>query len=676
MIRQFRPQNFRIFTKDTCDFLFKPITFLTGSNSSGKSSLVKAIMVVRDYIGTLRNRYSIDGSFNPAELNLNLSSMDLKLGTYISCVNKYSENDIIVFSYDVSSDLAPYIFEVKLSFGKSFKGAVGVEGELISIEVKLSDEVVLRMKRDNNKLKLESIKCDSYLMYCFIAFMKSMYSTHSDEDTPEEWAKYIKSTHETYYKNRQIQDLYPTLFKANLRKSLEKLDESSLMFYFPILDEFTGLNKEESLAKLYRFRCPESLNYSGDFRGTLERVTESFQKSEFNSFVEYYLSLENSCLQEFTSRFWPTGYNTRYDLIRDEICKNMELECKSNRENAWPLEEFEFVCTLLTMVSWDDKELSTYFNHTLSYEDDYGDGTYGRLEFISSNLLYSAFSEFIHLLLNEVLLTSQFTNVRYVNDSFTSVQRMYTYADKSSFAQVIREYTDLKYLLDGRGRNSYQNEYYNRVVEFHSGDFINKWLKEFSDIDSLLISGDEDGQGFLVSVKHTNGMITPLADEGHGITQLVHLLMQVECQILRRKRLILDVPNQFTINYDSLDIDSPILAIEEPEVSLHPSLQSKLALVFEDAYLNYKLSFIIETHSEYLIRKSQAIIAQYDIEGKKFEDNPFKIYYFNSDGSSYEIGYRESGRLTNPFGPGFFDEAGNSSIEILKREQQGRKKKL
>ena len=166
-----------------------------------------------------------------------------------------------------------------------------------------------------------------------------------------------------------------------------------------------------------------------------------------------------------------------------------------------------------------------------------------------------------------------------------------------------------------------------------------------------------------------NGRTNALADEGHGITQLVHMLLQIECQVLRKKRSILDHPNQFTINYNSLGLDSPILAIEEPEVSLHPSLQSKLALVFEDAYQSFGVTFIIETHSEYLIRKSQ-----YDTEGKDFKDNPFKIYYFNPDGSSYEISYGESGRLENSFGPGFFDEAGNSSVEVLKREQKSKRK--
>ena len=170
-----------------------------------------------------------------------------------------------------------------------------------------------------------------------------------------------------------------------------------------------------------------------------------------------------------------------------------------------------------------------------------------------------------------------------------------------------------------------------------------------------------------------DGRINALADEGHGITQLVHLLLEIECQVLRKKRSILEHPNLSTINYNSLAVDSPILALEEPEVSLHPSLQSKLALAFEDAYTNYGISFIVETHSEYLIRKSQAIISQYDIEGKDFQKNPFKIYYFNPDGTSYEITYGESGRLKNSFGPGFFDEAGNSSMEILKREKKKRK---
>ena len=116
-----------------------------------------------------------------------------------------------------------------------------------------------------------------------------------------------------------------------------------------------------------------------------------------------------------------------------------------------------------------------------------------------------------------------------------------------------------------------------------------------------------------------------------------------------------------------------IITIEEPEVSLHPNYQSLLAELFMDASLNYDVSilFIIETHSEYLVRKTQAIVANMTSEDE-FNNNPFIVYYFNPDGTAYDLEYTESGRFAKPFGTGFFDEAGKSSIEVLKREKKSR----
>ena len=672
MIRQFTPRNFRIFTKDGSEFYFKPITFLTGSNSSGKTSLVKAILVVQHYIETLRNRWSINGSFDPAKVNLNLSSMNLKLGSYSSCINKFSEDDMVSFCYEVSSDIAPYYFEVSLSFNKSPKDN-GMEGELASIEVKLADEVILQVKRDKNHLKLQSLRCNGQLISFFMAFMKYMAEYNKDRDFEEweVWEMNHVSTYKTYFTNKAINDRYPSLFKENLTKAFEKIDEYSLMFYFPLLAEFKELGKDESIIKLKELVPSDKLEYTRPyerFHETLDRVIEEYQSSDYESFVEYYLSLENLSLDKFLGRDWPIGYHTRYDLIRDEIYQNMELKFESMPWTSWPVKEFEDIYSILAMASWNDENLSSFVKTNFYY-----DPVSNSPEFSASHVLYEAYRDFVHLLFSEILMTPQFTNLHYVNDSFTGVQRMYSYANTSSFANVIREYADLRYLLDGKGSAYHRSDYYNKVVKFTSGDFINKWLKEFCDIESLIINSEEDGQGYALSVKHLDGRINALADEGHGITQLVHLLLEIECQVLRKKRSILDHPNQSTINYHSLAVDSPILALEEPEVSLHPALQSKLALVFEDAYTNYGISFIVETHSEYLIRKSQAIISQYDIEGKEFQDNPFKIYYFNPDGTSYEITYSESGRLENSFGPGFFDEAGNSSMEVLKREKKKKK---
>jgi predicted ATPase len=54
--------------------------------------------------------------------------------------------------------------------------------------------------------------------------------------------------------------------------------------------------------------------------------------------------------------------------------------------------------------------------------------------------------------------------------------------------------------------------------------------------------------------------------------------------------------------------DSEVLLIEEPESNLHPALQSKLAVFFVELANKYNKQIIIETHSEYIIRKIQYVV--------------------------------------------------------------------
>ena len=65
----FSLKNFRSFGEDGADFELAPITVLTGCNSAGKSSLVKALMLLSS--GAEGDRYME---------NLKLSSEDLCLG--------------------------------------------------------------------------------------------------------------------------------------------------------------------------------------------------------------------------------------------------------------------------------------------------------------------------------------------------------------------------------------------------------------------------------------------------------------------------------------------------------------------------------------------------------------------------------------------------------------------
>ena len=112
------------------------------------------------------------------------------------------------------------------------------------------------------------------------------------------------------------------------------------------------------------------------------------------------------------------------------------------------------------------------------------------------------------------------------------------------------------------------------------------------------------------------------------------------------------------------------ICIVEPEIGLHPSWQSTLARIVEEAQRKHHVHFIIETHSEYLIRATQAIVAKTVKNEEELKDIPFVVYYMEKGGKAYDMEYQVSGRFKKPFGTGFFDEAGKSAIEILRKERR------
>lgn len=132
--------------------------------------------------------------------------------------------------------------------------------------------------------------------------------------------------------------------------------------------------------------------------------------------------------------------------------------------------------------------------------------------------------------------------------------------------------------------------------------------------------------------------------EGHGITQI-----SLVCQL-------------FNLLYATKRDSPSLIFIEEPEISLHPSLQSKLADVFKLAMQN-NIQTVLETHSEYMIRKFQILVKRGEL---KPED--IIIYYLNPNDEKeriYPIRILENGLLDRPFGQGFFDEADDLAFDLF-----------
>jgi predicted ATP-dependent endonuclease of OLD family len=159
-----------------------------------------------------------------------------------------------------------------------------------------------------------------------------------------------------------------------------------------------------------------------------------------------------------------------------------------------------------------------------------------------------------------------------------------------------------------------------------------------------------------------------LADMGTGMYHLIIFLIEIELAIIE---------GGFKDLYDSLDSEltsishkaKSSLLIEEPELSLHPNYQSLLADVIDIANKVYGVNFIIETHSEYLIRKLQLLRAKSNLS-----QEDVLIYNFgriNNRLISNKIQINNDGSLTKDFIPGFFDEADKIALNLflLKKHQ-------
>ena len=250
--------------------------------------------------------------------------------------------------------------------------------------------------------------------------------------------------------------------------------------------------------------------------------------------------------------------------------------------------------------------------------------------FVYNNILASISNIFYnHSLLKDTDYISTFKN---------PIQRVYTLKDNPLYTKI------LKKIADG-----YDTNYF---------DFIEKYLQIFGLGTSLEIKRNEEGLGTHIYIID-KGRKTLLADMGYGISQVLPLIFQI---ILAGKK------------NEEMGVK---LFVEEPEANLHPALQSKLADMFVDAANQFNIQFIIETHSEYLIRRLQVLTANTYTESNKNENwselktNDTQLYYFyqadavpEGEEQVYKINIEEDGALTKNFGTGFFDVSSKWNIAL------------
>ena len=271
-----------------------------------------------------------------------------------------------------------------------------------------------------------------------------------------------------------------------------------------------------------------------------------------------------------------------------------------------------------------------------------------------------AFKEFEPIMVESIF--THFTtlihdfSIAYLGASSTKQSALFAIRDKNNaLAQAIHEYVQL-------GIKKGEDEYL----------FVTSWMKEF-EIGSDFEIKIHAGEAYEVLINSNNHVIQ-LADKGMGSIQAMLLILRIACVIKKiknaEKNSTASIGKKISDSSKNRLIDKTTIIIEEPELNLHPALQSKITDLLFYTYEKYKIDFLIETHSEYIVRRSQVLVIEKDLALTDLSSNPFKAYYFDNDKLPYGLNYNADGTFDKNFGKGFFDEASSSTLELIKLKRQ------
>ncbi len=216
------------------------------------------------------------------------------------------------------------------------------------------------------------------------------------------------------------------------------------------------------------------------------------------------------------------------------------------------------------------------------------------------------------------------------------------------------------------------HEFYTSRISQGDEEFslIEDWLEEFEIGKSLKVIPFKGDNYSLVIFDKENPEITSdkrkgypggidLADKGMGSIQIVVLLLRLATLIRKYKG------QQLTI------------LLEEPEQNLHPALQSKLAELIYQVNNKFGLRFIIETHSEYLVRHTQVLTAKqiYEegVDVSKVNES-LKVYFLSQERGIVDMLFLENAKFQDSFDEGFFDQAAREALTISRLERLNKNK--
>lgn len=684
-------------------------------------------MLFEDFFKSLKMDYKRDSLRDIMSYPLKLNEGEHKLGKFKNTLNKNSESDEMVFSFTRHSLFADSEINIEFVFKENENNILG-NGLLDKLRIKRGNTYIYVYSFNPPKNEKNLFIDYQVFIDMYFNFLKQV----SEKENPngDTLDSDIFSVNFSYYINQYMNDLYRhnILFKSLSNVSGESkslLDNPAYLYLRKYSKEnieklisYFESHKDKDLTSRTLFNSPAynylkdatkenikeliSAKIGGDVEvyiniqlekeniiKQLNHIVSSFIESKHIYFKYYFAELENDYLKKQYSNTIDTEDNNTYSFpwLQDEsvsadIIKktkdtltlyyvgsvgsitDFDLNSLSRKEL---FENFEQLC--VTMFGFSEFVTAGYYedvSNTNYYEDigADGDGMYINYQEFMAIKDHEKWLKYINFFLEDAFfnLPDFIDNVEFINSNRPKVERFYDLSNLSgSFANLINDYVSFNNkAIPLKGDKKY-------VL----GDFLRKWVKKLEIADDVFFESTREGLGIFIYLLN-DGKQTLLADLGYGITQVLSMLLKIELGILNNFETSFSdaILGNLHAELYTKENKQQTITIEEPEANLHPKLQSKLADMFIEANELYNINFILETHSEYLIRKFQYLVAS-----EKLESEKVIVYYLNNpeadkrcDNSPHvvEISINEDGSLDGDFGSGFFDEATNWKFELMR----------
>jgi predicted ATPase len=687
MKKEFTVKNFKVFDEEGASFEIAPITILTGCNSSGKSSMTKSLLLLSKFIQKIKAEYKRTGECRPEDLTLGLPSSEIKLGNFTSVLNCNSRG--ITLSYSQYNYTVEYTFENEEPFSD--------DGRLSEILVKTKKEgekvIHIRFVKEGlyyvvDKINVSILK-DDFFRLCAHQLLGKINSVFHGVDeaeinnvinNPESTLQYgcdncfsSKEIIDFLKQKEQIEKIielqtaknhfYEDIRKVQIagiddieRRTISIASIIDMLKYetlgcLPVFSLLEGVSKPETRTVLMNKIQKEKYD-AENLEKWLSEILDEFESSEQETFLDYFRDKENNFLGEIKEDF-PLDTKTLLHVFSERL--NSTLFNRASIIDTAVVDNTTDKSCCFSFGSVFDTLNEFCINADIPQEN------VGHLSFENDiiPLFYRIFKKYLSEWLIAIVLPDELEedNFLYVNSNRADIRRIYSDRPEDEFGKSLKRYL--------RAQKAIISRCSVLDIEPFLG-FLNRWIEKFALGKGLNIQSTEEGAGMYAKIQKgfpfEKGRV--LADEGYGITQLISVLVEIQTAIYNSKVAFLSGKKVSTT-----------IIIEEPEIHLHPKFQSLLAEMFLDAYKNYGIHFIIETHSEYLIRRFQTLVAEHSVDKEKGLDrNELSIYYLYSpldddrpqeDPIVKEIGLRSDGTLQDKFGTGFVDESEKLVFDLL-----------